>query len=363
MTKQFTIPCQFGQQTSPVTFYIGHPDNGHHPIHFQSNWLSSSKGGTVPQDLMMTLQKLHDLALENNADFEELCYYALISATQNSGGDGVSEGEITSYADEYLKKEMNGEVANDGQSNELIGQTGDNSNSANGAIVDDENADNHQVATTNNKSVFDETNASIETKQQDNSVEEKHNDNQQTSIDNGIANKAVNGDNANKTKVMPSLNTENKNTDTTNNSDINGAMDEDLLDTDLFEDNEISESGTQQSITAQMHSGGANDVSKDVPSTDDDLLLDDDIFLNNDTDGIEQQDTVSGGNFHTGEQKQDILQDDFDDLLDDEIMFDDNDLTDDEEETCNDKENEDVEKTTNSDSDLSLDDDLMDFGN
>ena len=71
MTKQFTIPCQFGQQTSPVTFYIGHPDNGHHPIHFQSNWLSSSKGGTVPQDLMMTLQKLHDLALENNADFEE----------------------------------------------------------------------------------------------------------------------------------------------------------------------------------------------------------------------------------------------------------------------------------------------------
>ena len=77
MTKQFTIPCQFGQQTSPVTFYIGHPDNEHHPIHFQSTWLSSAKGGTIPQDLMDTLQKLHDLANENGADFEELCYYAI----------------------------------------------------------------------------------------------------------------------------------------------------------------------------------------------------------------------------------------------------------------------------------------------
>lgn len=108
MTKQFTIPCQFGQQTSPVTFYIGHPDNGHHPIHFQSDWLSSAKGGTVPQDLMMALQKLHDLALENNADFEELCYYALISATQNADDDGVSQEMITDYADQYLKKEFEG---------------------------------------------------------------------------------------------------------------------------------------------------------------------------------------------------------------------------------------------------------------
>ena len=94
MTKQFTIPCQFGGQTSPVTFYIGHPDPAHHPIKFQSDWLSSAKGGTVPQDLMMTLQKLHELALENNADFEELCYYSLVSATNNSS-DGVSPDEIT----------------------------------------------------------------------------------------------------------------------------------------------------------------------------------------------------------------------------------------------------------------------------
>ena len=106
MVKQFTIPCQFGQETSPVTLYIGHPEGTHHPVHFQSEWLSSAKGGTIPQDLMDTLQKLHDLANENGADFEELCYYALISATQHSAG-GASPEDINKYADEFVKKEGN----------------------------------------------------------------------------------------------------------------------------------------------------------------------------------------------------------------------------------------------------------------
>ena len=111
MVKQFTIPCQFGQETSPVTLYIGHPEGSHHPVHFQSEWLSSAKGGTIPQDLMDTLQKLHDLAEENGADFEELCYYALISATQHST-NGVSQDDINKYADEFVKKEGNVETSN-----------------------------------------------------------------------------------------------------------------------------------------------------------------------------------------------------------------------------------------------------------
>ena len=108
MVKQFTIPCDFQGQMSPVTLYIGHPEATHHPINFQSQWLSSARGGQVPQDLMDTLQKLHDLAIENNADFEELCYYALISATNNSAGNGVSPDDINNYADDFLKKEASG---------------------------------------------------------------------------------------------------------------------------------------------------------------------------------------------------------------------------------------------------------------
>lgn len=109
MVKQFTIPCQFGQETSPVTLYIGHPEGTHHPVHFQSEWLSSAKGGTIPQDLMDTLQKLHDLANQNGADFEELCYYALISATQHGAG-GASPEDINKYADEFVQKEGNVET-------------------------------------------------------------------------------------------------------------------------------------------------------------------------------------------------------------------------------------------------------------
>ena len=109
MVKQFTIPCQFksgstDNTTARVTFYIGHPDGAHHPIHFQSEWLSGTKGGVVSQDLMDTLGKLHDLAKENGVDFENLCYYALISATEHSI-NGVTQDDIHKYADEFVKNE------------------------------------------------------------------------------------------------------------------------------------------------------------------------------------------------------------------------------------------------------------------
>lgn len=111
MVKQFTIPCTFGAQTAPVTFYIGHPEITHHPIDFQAKWLSSTKRGQVPQDLMDTLKKLHDLAMENNADFEELCFYALINASNNSSGGGGSNPEdIQRYAKEFVDKDGKVEI-------------------------------------------------------------------------------------------------------------------------------------------------------------------------------------------------------------------------------------------------------------
>ena len=114
MVKQFTIPCSFNGETAPVTFYIGHPESGHHPINFQMNWLSSAKGGVVPQDLVDTLKNLQDLAYENGADFEEMCYYALISATSNNtSGNGVTKEAITGYADEFVKKELGEDYVED----------------------------------------------------------------------------------------------------------------------------------------------------------------------------------------------------------------------------------------------------------
>lgn len=78
--KKFTVPCDFGGQKSPFTIYIGDPEPKHHPLHFQADWLSKERGGTIPGEVMDSIQKLYDLAQKNNVSFEELCVYALNSS-------------------------------------------------------------------------------------------------------------------------------------------------------------------------------------------------------------------------------------------------------------------------------------------
>ena len=77
--KKFKIPCSFGGTTSPVTFYIGNPEKGHHPIQFQAEWLSKERGGAVLPDIMQSLEELKALSEKNGVPFEELCSYALES--------------------------------------------------------------------------------------------------------------------------------------------------------------------------------------------------------------------------------------------------------------------------------------------
>ena len=77
MVKQFAIPCNFNGAKQMVTLFIGAPNPDFHPLHFQSTWLSSVKGGQIPQDVMDSISKLRDLAVKNNVSFEELCYYAI----------------------------------------------------------------------------------------------------------------------------------------------------------------------------------------------------------------------------------------------------------------------------------------------
>jgi hypothetical protein len=92
--KKFKIPCSFNGSTSPVTFYIGTPEKDHHPIQFQADWLSKERGGTVPPEVMKSLEELKALSDKNGVPFEELCSYAL-------------ESIQTSQALEQKKKEEN----------------------------------------------------------------------------------------------------------------------------------------------------------------------------------------------------------------------------------------------------------------
>jgi len=88
--KKFTINCDFGGQIAPFTIYLGQPEPGHHPLHFQGEWLSKERGGTIPAQVMDAIAKLKDLSEKNQVSFEELCVYALGAAQQNSTGP---EGE------------------------------------------------------------------------------------------------------------------------------------------------------------------------------------------------------------------------------------------------------------------------------
>jgi hypothetical protein len=86
--KKFTVPCAFGGATAPFSIYIGEPEVQHHPVHFQSEWLSKHRGGVIPSTVMDSIARLHDLAKKNNVSFEELCVYAL-----NEFGDKSNKTE------------------------------------------------------------------------------------------------------------------------------------------------------------------------------------------------------------------------------------------------------------------------------
>ena len=51
----------------------------------QAWWLSTIRGGTIPQEVMDSFERLHKIALENNVSFEDLCVYAMGTAAAEEG--------------------------------------------------------------------------------------------------------------------------------------------------------------------------------------------------------------------------------------------------------------------------------------
>ncbi len=86
--KRFTIPCDFGGKKHPFHVYVGEPHPKKHPLLNQSNWLSSERGGTIPQDVMDSFEKLFKISQENNVSFEDLCVYALGNAAAQKDKEG-----------------------------------------------------------------------------------------------------------------------------------------------------------------------------------------------------------------------------------------------------------------------------------
>lgn len=85
MIKKFNVPCIFGGQRQPIDLYIGDPETNHHPLHFQNDWLGKERNGQIPGEVMDSIAKLQQLAYQNNISFEELCFYAINTASGDFG--------------------------------------------------------------------------------------------------------------------------------------------------------------------------------------------------------------------------------------------------------------------------------------
>ena len=105
MIKKFSIPCDFNGQRSPFTIYIGDPN--HHPLNFQSNWLSKERGGSIPGEVMDSVAKLKSLADKNGVSFEDLCVYAL-GAAQEEAMEGDKPEESDAPVDDNFTEDKSG---------------------------------------------------------------------------------------------------------------------------------------------------------------------------------------------------------------------------------------------------------------
>ena len=94
--KRFTVPCDFNGQKHPFHVYIGDPKPGKHPLHNQAWWLSSERGGTIPQDVMDSFERIYKISQANKVSFEDLCVYALGNANKKKKADGGNAGATSS---------------------------------------------------------------------------------------------------------------------------------------------------------------------------------------------------------------------------------------------------------------------------
>lgn len=101
MTRKFSISCDFGGQMSPFTICIGKPEGKHHPLHFQADWLTKERNGTIPPEVMDAITKLQELAKKDGIPLEDLCVYALGTEEEKKEMEKIyqEEDETASEAD------------------------------------------------------------------------------------------------------------------------------------------------------------------------------------------------------------------------------------------------------------------------
>ena len=125
MVKKLTLNCNFPSGSSPVNFYVGDPNADSHPISFQSKWLSEVYGGSVPEDLMKSMEELQKIAIKNRLNFEDLCEYVFDEVKKVNSIN--SEKQIKQKQKAYISS--NDKVLNSPPETEEVGSTNSTSES------------------------------------------------------------------------------------------------------------------------------------------------------------------------------------------------------------------------------------------
>ena len=117
--KKFTINCDFNGQKSPFTVFIGKPQETHHPLHFQAEWLSSQRGGSIPPEVMESVSKIQELAKKNGVSLEDLCVYAIGSAEQDQGTKQDEPDDVSQDKEGGLEELSSDRVSTSEEVNEI----------------------------------------------------------------------------------------------------------------------------------------------------------------------------------------------------------------------------------------------------
>jgi hypothetical protein len=104
MVKKFSIPCNFGGQVTDVDFFVGIPHSDVHPINFQSKWLGENRGGTVPKQVMDSLDKIRKIAEKEKISFEDLCQYTINLANSIPQDENTYYNKLLIESDSANKK-------------------------------------------------------------------------------------------------------------------------------------------------------------------------------------------------------------------------------------------------------------------
>jgi hypothetical protein len=78
--KRFTIPCDFGGEKFPFHIYVNSGKKSYERLCDQFRWLEEYRGGKVPVEVQDSFRRLHEIAVENNVNYMDLCVYALGTA-------------------------------------------------------------------------------------------------------------------------------------------------------------------------------------------------------------------------------------------------------------------------------------------